>query len=90
VRDGSDSPRGERIAAAGVFGGVELRSYAWSKAYHREEWIDFLGTHSDHVLLAEDQRRVLLNAVATTVDQLGGVVRTTYQTVLILARRGGC
>jgi len=75
------------IIATGSFATPELRSYEWIGRYTRDEWIDQLGTHSDHLALPVDQLEFLMAAVARAVDQLGGTITVHYRTDLILARK---
>jgi SAM-dependent methyltransferase len=75
------------IVATGSFAAPELRSYEWVGQYTRDEWVDQLGTHSDHLALPAEQLESLMGAVAQVVDQLGGTVTVHYRTDLILARK---
>jgi hypothetical protein len=75
------------IVATGCFAVPEQRVYEWARVYSGTEWLDQLGTHSDHLLLPPDQFSALAHAVATAIDRLGGSITVHYQTELILARR---
>jgi hypothetical protein len=75
------------IVATGSFEAPELRVYEWVKRYSRDEWLDQLGTHSDHLLLPTSQFEALSEAVAATIDRLGGTITVYFRTELILARR---
>jgi hypothetical protein len=77
----------EPIAATGAFEPVEERIYRWQHRYTRDEWLDQLPTHSDHRLLAGDDRTRLLDAVGAVIDDFGGSFTMDYETVLITARR---
>ena len=74
--------------ATGGFEAAEVRAYPWTQHYSTAEWLDQLSTHSDHRVLADDDRRRLLDAVATVVDDAGGVT-LRYDTTLFTARRRG-
>lgn len=75
------------LAATGMFAAAEMRAYPWDATYTRAEWVDFLGTHSDHVRLSDGRRAALLDAVGDVVDRLGGTIVYHVSTVLVLARR---
>jgi SAM-dependent methyltransferase len=68
----------------------ESRTYSWHQDYTADEYVRLIGTHSDHIVLADDQREALLAAVAEVIDGHGGRFALEYVTVLWLARaRGG-
>jgi SAM-dependent methyltransferase len=75
------------IAATRLFAPCRLRTYAWTHQYSRDEWLDQLGTHSDHIALEPQQRAALLDAVGTAIDRLGGSITLHYETQLISAKR---
>lgn len=75
------------MVATGAFEAPELRGFQWEHRYARDEWLDQLGTHSDHLLLPAEQLASLLAAVGAMIDELGGSLTVHYQTDLILARR---
>ncbi len=72
--------------AADGFEAPEERSYDWSEAYSAHEYVALLRTHSDHILLPEEQRAPLLEAVAEAIERHGGVLEFAYRTWLYLAR----
>jgi SAM-dependent methyltransferase len=82
-----DSARSAAIAATGLFERPELRGYAWERRYSVDEWLDQLGTHSDHLLLPPGQFAALMEAVGAAIKKLGGAITIAYQTELIVARR---
>jgi SAM-dependent methyltransferase len=63
------------------------RKYRWSQTYTTEEWIDLLGTWSNHRLLPEQQRRGLFTAIAETIDERGGSYRRDFVMRLWAAQR---
>ena len=79
--------RAESLQAAAGFGNVEVRSYPWEARYTREQWLEFLATHSDHARLEPARREELLAEVGAVIDGLGGTLLFYFQTVLILATR---
>jgi hypothetical protein len=58
-----------------------------AQRHSRDEWLDQLGTHSDHITLEPQQRAALLDAVGATIDRLGGSITLDYETELISATR---
>jgi SAM-dependent methyltransferase len=84
------SDRSDDIAAIGAthsFAPCQLRTYGWAQWHSRDEWLDQLGTHSDHIVLEPQQRAALLDAVGTAIDRLGGSITLHYETELISAQR---
>lgn len=73
------------IVATDSFEIPELRLYKWSKQYSRDEWLDQLGTHSDHLALPTSQFEALAGAIAAIIDQLGGAITVYFRTELIFA-----
>lgn len=82
---GGNAEHVREIEANGAFETPELRSFLWEQLYSRDDWVEQLGTHSDHLLLPAAQFADLATAVA--IDRLGGALTVHYQTDLILARR---
>jgi SAM-dependent methyltransferase len=77
----------DSLADEQSFEDVQTREFAWSKRYETAGWLDFLRTHSDHQTLPAARQRRLLDAVAATLDELGGSFEMTYTTMLVSARR---
>lgn len=77
------------LAAAGGFEQLEGRLYEHRYEYTAEEYTALLRTHSDHILLPEDQRDALMRAVAGVIDDAGGRLALSYLTKLCLARATG-
>lgn len=70
------------LAAAGF--AVEHRSYDWTHAYPRDEWLALLRTHSDHSTLAADRLDRLTAAIGAAIDRLGGALVARYRTETLL------
>ncbi len=66
---------------------VESWSYEHERLYTRAEWLDVLGTYSDHIILAERRREELFEAVADSIDANGGERRVRYTTKVVTAVR---
>jgi SAM-dependent methyltransferase len=77
---------GDELRASGLFGPTTLRSYRWAMHYPLERFLDLMSTHSDHRMLAEQDRRALLEAVAEVLERRGGGCRIVYETRLYVAR----
>jgi SAM-dependent methyltransferase len=70
-----------------AFSDLTERSVRWSLRYSREQYLGLLGTHSDHILLADAARQRLFTAVGAAIDAAGGSFELTYETAMLLARR---
>lgn len=78
---------GEVLERAGGFAEIEIRSFPWERTYTRDEWLDQLPTHSDHRLLADDQRAELLAEIGAVIDAAGGAFVMRYETWTVSAVR---
>ena len=74
------------LTASGRFEDVELCRFPWSKTYTTAEWIDVVGTHSDHHALVGPRLDALLDAVGSELNSLGGSFEMAYRTMLVTAR----
>lgn len=77
----------EQLEASPRFGEVIVRRYPWEKVYTPETYVDLLGTHSDHRMLADDTRHRLHEGVAGVIEGLGGTVTIGYTTEVLIAAR---
>jgi SAM-dependent methyltransferase len=75
------------FAESGCFGPVTWRRYPWSQIYSPSEYCDLLRTHSDHRLLAHDQRESLLEALSDVIQYHGSTIEVAYDAHLYLAPR---
>jgi SAM-dependent methyltransferase len=73
------------IAQSGEFGPAEQREYDWTLQYTRDEWIENLRTHSDHLALDPEVAERLYDALGDVIDAHGGVVPISVSTVLVIA-----
>jgi SAM-dependent methyltransferase len=83
----ADARRPTEIESTGLFFGVEAHSHHWHQTYTTAEYLELLGTQSDHVLLDRATRESLFESVARLLDDIGGVVTVPYVTHVFLARR---
>jgi len=75
-------------AGMALFGEPIERRYPWATEYSAKEYIDLLGTYSDHISLPEVERRDLFSDIADLIDrEYGGRVLKHYETVLRLQRK---
>lgn len=64
------------------------RSYRWAAEYSASEYIDLLGTYSDHIILPAMERNNLFSAIKDLINgEYGGRVLKQYETVLRLRRK---
>jgi ubiquinone/menaquinone biosynthesis C-methylase UbiE len=75
-------------AATALFGEPIVRSYPWATEYSAKEYIDLLGTYSDHISLPPMERRDLFSGITDLIDrEYGGRVLKHYETILRLQRK---
>jgi SAM-dependent methyltransferase len=77
----------EQLAASPLFDDLTLGEHFWSTSYTTSEYIELLGTQSDHRLLAPDQRERLYEGVAAAIDAAGGAIPVAYAADVYTARR---
>jgi len=65
---------------------AQAERFDWDQEYTAQEYVDLLGTHSDHILLPDEQRQRLLAEVQETIERRGGRLTLPYSTLLCLAR----
>jgi SAM-dependent methyltransferase len=65
----------------------ELRAYRWTRTVTTAEYLELLGTYSDHIVLEPAVGARLGEAIARELDGAGGSVTLAYRTLLCLARR---
>jgi SAM-dependent methyltransferase len=75
------------FAASGHFGAVTMRVYPWRRTYDVEPYLDLLRTQSDHRLLSDEDREVLLDGVRAAIMRHGGTITVRYEAHLYLAGR---
>ena len=73
------------LRASGRFSQATLRSYHWARHYTIEQYLDLMRTHSDHRMLAERDRRALLEGAADVLARRGGRCQIAYETRLYMA-----
>ena len=75
-------------ASMALFGEPIVRRYQWATEYSAKEYIDLLGTYSDHISLPVTERRDLFSGIADLIDhEYSGRVLKHYETILRLQRK---
>jgi SAM-dependent methyltransferase len=84
-------PVGEQaLAPAEGFGPWTHRHYDWVARYAAADYAALVGTHSDHLLLPEEQRAALADAIRAAIEDAGeGVLEYRYRTLLLSASPTG-
>ena len=59
---------------AQLFTGPLIRSWPWEQRYTAAQYLRLLQTHQDHMLLPDEQRRRLLDAIHDTISTCGGAI----------------
>lgn len=77
----------EHLVIPDPFVGFVRTVHPWSTRRTTEQYLDLLQTHSDHIQLDADTGERLLAAVGDVVDANGGSIETSYQTLLVAARK---
>jgi SAM-dependent methyltransferase len=73
---------------SGRFEPAIFRRYEWIRTYSTQEYLDLLNTYSDHRALEGADRRLLLDCIASLIDErYGGRIRKRYLNELRIARR---
>jgi SAM-dependent methyltransferase len=83
----SFSGMAEALRGCGGLTRPRTASFPWSRAYTRDQWLDELLTHSDHLALAPGVRDDLFAEIGTVIDRFGGTFRMAYLAVLVSATR---
>jgi SAM-dependent methyltransferase len=73
------------LREADGFGEPAMHEWSWERAYTTGEWLGHLMSHSDHRVLDEERRSVLLAELARVIDDRGGTVTVAYDTRLVEA-----
>jgi SAM-dependent methyltransferase len=77
----------ESLGASGFFGEPKVATYYRDEDYSRDQWLDYLPTHSDHRTLPPERLAELLRRVGEVIDGFGGRIAVRYETWLVTARR---
>jgi SAM-dependent methyltransferase len=77
----------EELESSPLFGPLTVRTYPWERTFTTAEYLDLLGTHSDHLMLPAENRSRLYEAIAELVDGWGGELTVGYDTTVLIAAR---
>ncbi|MGH9044441.1 MAG: class I SAM-dependent methyltransferase [Acidimicrobiales bacterium] len=77
----------EGIARCAELGAPAAERFLDTRTYSSEQWLDQLGTHSDHAVMEAPTRDLLLEAIRQVIDGLGGSFEMTYHAWLVSATR---
>jgi SAM-dependent methyltransferase len=75
------------IERSGHFGAVNTAVFPWTQRYTARQYLDLLGTHSDHAVLEPRLRKPLFEAVAAAIERHGGILEMPYATMAVIAFR---
>jgi len=75
------------IDASDRFGIATKVTVPWTQPYSRAEYVELMGTHSNHRMLDDATRAQIQAAVGAVIERHGGVVAVTYDTAVYLARK---
>jgi hypothetical protein len=85
-----DNSEGDRylsdLRAAKVFDEIEVKRYRWERTYSVDEWMHRAATHSANIVLSDDVRARLFDALRKILDSRGGLVDAHFGTYTIFAR----
>ena len=68
------------------FTGPTKVTVPWTQAYSRDEYVELMGTHSNHRMLDDQTRAGIQEAVSAVIERHGGHVEVTYDAAVYLAR----
>ena len=77
----------EALRGCGGLTRPRTASFPWSRAYTRDQWLDELLTHSDHLALAPGVRDDLFAEIGAVIERFGGAFQMPYLAVLVSATR---
>ena len=77
-----------QIEQSGHFGPVQSALFPWTARYTAREYLDLLGTQSDHAVLEPRSKKLLFDAVAAAIEHHGGVLELPYVSMALVAFKG--
>lgn len=87
-RDFDETPLFAAGAKLEGFSPLEVRSYDWAEEYDARTFVEYLQTHSDHLLLEPERLATLCAAVAEAIERVGGGrLEYPHRTLMLTARR---
>lgn len=76
---------GDAVRDTGAFDAPEHWRYDWQRTYTRDEWLALLPTTGGLTRLTSSQLSVILSAVGTAIDALGGAFTMPFTTLATTA-----
>ena len=89
IASDAPGPRKKQQEPAGLelFQEPIIRRYPWSTQYSTDQYIELLGTYSDHISLPDAEKTALLRGITDLIDEeFGGRVLKHYEAVLTLRK----
>ena len=75
-----------RFDASPIYARVAFQAFPWTQRYGTDQYVQLLGTFSDHIALPPGQRSALLGQVRAAIDGAGGAIEAAYETQCFLFR----
>jgi SAM-dependent methyltransferase len=75
-----------QLGRSRLFGPSVTRDIPWVGRYTTAEYVDLLGTYSDHRILPDEQRAELHGSIAEWLDGHGGVIEHPFVAELVAAQ----
>jgi hypothetical protein len=76
------------IEASGFFTDVVTRRYLWQATYSADQYIQLLGTYSDHLAMDDQSRNGFFACMKGLIEAgYSGCVRKQYMNELVVARK---
>lgn len=76
----------QRFADDSRYEAVAQRAFPWSQEYAADQYIQLLGTYSDHLALAESSRSALFTEIHTAIAEGGGRIEKSYEATCFIFR----
>lgn len=70
-----------------LFNDPVVSTFRWTEIYSSKRYLKLLCTYSDHLVLADKQRDLLLSEVRKLIDRYGGSIEVPYLTLLQVSYR---
>jgi ubiquinone/menaquinone biosynthesis C-methylase UbiE len=78
--------RVKEIDDSGLFQRVQICIYPWEQPYTADEYIQLLGTFSDHIIMEPELKVKLYTGIKETINTHGGVIVRPYHTALYMTQ----
>lgn len=69
------------------FTGFERREYPVRREFTADEYVNFTGTHCDHIVLRDPERTLFFDGIRNTINAHGGKLVSNDTVVLYLVRK---